>query len=66
MNFSHKLCLSRTFSQRSVDAEVGVRFHTIPCDICGEKCGTGTDFSPRVIGAYPVHHSTDAPYLSAT
>jgi hypothetical protein len=63
-NFSQKPCLSRTFSHRSVGAEVGVRFQAIPCDICREKRGTGTDFSPQVIGAYPLRHSTDAPYLS--
>jgi hypothetical protein len=36
-NFSHKQCLIRTFSHRSVGAEVGVRLQAILCDICGEN-----------------------------
>ena len=38
--------MGQAVSTRSLTAEAWVRSRTIPCEICGEQSGIGTDVSP--------------------
>jgi hypothetical protein len=47
--------MTQAVSRRRLTAEARVRSRVRPCGICSRQSGTGTGFSPRVLGFSPVN-----------
>jgi hypothetical protein len=52
----------RVVSGLQFTTEARFRFRACPCEICGERSGTGTGFSPSNSVLPCQYHSTIAPY----
>jgi hypothetical protein len=61
-----KGCMAQAVSRRSLIAKARVCARVGPCQICGERSGTGTDVSPSSLVPLSISFHHDTPYLYIT
>jgi hypothetical protein len=60
--FVFRLCLAQAICLLPLTADVRVRSHVCPCDICGAPSGSGTGFPLSTLDSLCQYHYTKAPY----